>query len=86
MTDIVDRLRAVAALADFDADAVVIRNGADEIVSLREAIRRLADQDATLTDEELAALEWFEEVRKPLNSFDDGEYVATLRKLLERTK
>jgi hypothetical protein len=39
-----------------------------------------------LTDKELAALEWFEEVRKPLNSFDDGEYVATLRKLLERLK
>jgi hypothetical protein len=37
-----------------------------------------------LTDEDLEALEWFEEVRKPLNSFDDGEYVATLRKLLER--
>jgi hypothetical protein len=39
-----------------------------------------------LTDEDLEALEWFEEVRKPLNSFDDGEYVATLRKLLERFK
>jgi hypothetical protein len=39
-----------------------------------------------LTDKELAALEWFEEVRKPLNSFDDGEYVATLRNLLERIK
>jgi hypothetical protein len=39
-----------------------------------------------LTDEDLEALEWFEEVRKPLNSFDDGEYVATLRKLLERLK
>ena len=40
----------------------------------------------TLTDEEREAVEWFEEVRKPLNSFDDGEYVATLRKLLERLK
>jgi hypothetical protein len=39
-----------------------------------------------LTDKELAALKWFEEVRKPLNSFDDGEYVATLRNLLEKTK
>jgi hypothetical protein len=39
-----------------------------------------------LTDKELAALEWFEEVQKPLNSFDDGEYVATLRNLFERTK
>jgi len=74
---------------------------ADEIASLRESIRRLADQDATLsvqgggvtvtldttlTDEEREALEWFAEVRKPLNSFDDGEYVATLRKLLARIK
>jgi hypothetical protein len=39
-----------------------------------------------LTNKELAALEWFEEVRKPLNSFNDGEYVATLRSLLERMK
>jgi hypothetical protein len=39
-----------------------------------------------LTDKEREALEWFEEVRKPLNSFDDGEYVATLRSLLERLK
>ena len=40
----------------------------------------------TLTDEEREAVEWFAEVRKPLNSFDDGEYVSTLRKLLERLK
>jgi hypothetical protein len=40
----------------------------------------------TITDAEREAIEWFAEVRKPLNSFDDGEYVATLRKLLERTK
>ena len=39
-----------------------------------------------LTDEEREAVEWFAEVRKPLNSFDDGEYVSTLRKLLERLK
>lgn len=39
-----------------------------------------------LTDKELAALEWFAEVQKPLDSFDDGGYVATLRKLLERTQ
>jgi hypothetical protein len=37
-----------------------------------------------LTDAEREAIEWFAEVRKPLNSFDDGEYVSTLRKLLER--
>jgi hypothetical protein len=39
-----------------------------------------------LTDAEREAIEWFAEVRKPLNSFDDGEYVSTLRKLLERLK
>ena len=39
-----------------------------------------------LTDAEREAIEWFAEVRKPINSFDDGEYVSTLRKLLERLK
>jgi hypothetical protein len=40
----------------------------------------------TITDEEREAIDWFAEVRKPLDSFDDGEYVATLRSLLERLK
>ncbi|WP_353208457.1 hypothetical protein [Sphingorhabdus sp.] len=100
MTDIVDRLRAVAALADFEADAVVIRSGADEIVSLREAIRRLAGQDATLsvcdgivtvtmdatlTDAEREAIEFF------VGFHNEGYglieiHADTLRKMLERTK
>lgn len=109
MSDIVDRLRAVAALADFEADAVVIRSGADEIVSLREAIRRLADQDATLsvqggnvtvtldatlTDEERAAIETAAWACGNCNGFggiptrpavhSGNEIAATLRNMLER--
>jgi hypothetical protein len=42
-------------------------------------------ESCTLTDEEREAIEWFAEVRKPLDSLDGGEYVATLRKLLGRT-
>ena len=57
---------------------------------LAAEVRRLqsviAAGEPTLTDEEREALEWFAEVQKPLDSFDDGKYVATLRKLLERTK
>ena len=66
------------------------------VYSMREQAQAAADDwgwsfaplyaHLPLTDKELAALEWFAEVRKPLSSFDDGEYVATLRKLLERTK
>ena len=67
---------------------------ADEIEQLRLAIRRLAEQDATLsacegsvtvdidfalTAEEREAIEWYA-------SFPDGIHAATLRKLLERTK
>jgi hypothetical protein len=59
---------------------------------LQEAIRRLADQDATLsieggnvtvtmdatlTDEEREAIEWYA-------NFPDGIHADTLRKLLER--
>jgi hypothetical protein len=73
---------------------------ADEIASLREAIRRLADQDATLsvqgggvtvtldatlTDEEREAVEFFAELRG--GDFDSClPRAATLRNLLERTK
>ena len=38
----------------------------------------------TLTDAERQAVEWFAEVRKPLDSLDGGEYVAALRALRER--
>lgn len=74
-----------------------------EIAALKEAIRRLADQDATLsaqggsvtvtmdatlTDEEREAIEWFAEVRKPLTrltqSHNREKYKDTLRGLLER--
>lgn len=97
--------RLQRSVIDWKLEAEVHRKRAHaaviEIARLSEAIRRLADQDATLsvregnvtvdmdftlTDEEREAVEWFAEVRKPLNSFDDGEYVATLRKLLERLK
>jgi hypothetical protein len=68
---------------------------ADEIASLREAIRRLADQDATLsvqgggvtvtldatlTDEEREAVE------DAVAELTPGAIAATLRNLLERTK
>jgi len=67
---------------------------ADEIERLREAIRRLAAQDATLsvhggsvtvtmdatlTEAERQAIEWYA-------SFPDGIHADTLRNLLERTK
>jgi hypothetical protein len=126
MTDIVERLRAVAALADFEADAVAIRSGVneierlqrsvidwqleadvhrkrataatDEIAKLREALRRLAEQDATLsvcdgnvtvtmdatlTDAERAAIKRAAFVAEKLGL---ERSAATLRKLLERTK
>lgn len=78
---------------------------ANEIERLRDAIRRLADQDATLsvqsgnvtvtmdatlTDEEREAIEWFAEVRKPLTrltqSHNREKYKDTLCGLLERLK
>lgn len=76
MTDLLERLRRVEP----DKPGVRTRwyrnpdgpEAADEIERLR------------LTDAEREAIEWFAEVRKPLSSFDDGEYVFTLRKLFER--
>jgi hypothetical protein len=66
------------------------------VYSMREQAQAAADDwgwsfaplyaKLPLTDEELEALDWFAEVRKPLDSFDDGEYAATLRNLLEKTK
>jgi hypothetical protein len=65
-----------------------------EVARLREAIRLIADQyatltvqggnvivtmDATLNDDERAAIEWYAH-------FPDGIHAATLRNLLERTK
>ena len=70
-------------------------DAAAEIDRLREAIRSLADQDATLsvqggnvtvtmdatlTDEEREAIEWYAGYGR------EGLHAATLRNLLERTK
>jgi hypothetical protein len=85
--DEIDRLRG-------DAEVSRLRLGAAhaEIELLRLAIRRLADQDATLsvcdgavtvtmdatlTDEEREAIEWYA-------SYGAGDHAATLRSLLER--
>jgi DNA-binding FadR family transcriptional regulator len=93
MTDIVERLRGwfkdVNAVSAID----LMDEAAAEIERLREAIRRLAEQDATLsvqgssvtvtldatlTDEEREAIEL--SISKRL----DLDAIYTLRKLLER--
>ena len=99
MDDIIDRLRRWTHAVDAAPASDLMDDAANEIERLRIAIRRLAEYDATLsvcdgnvtvtmdaalTDAEREAIEWFAEVRKPLSSFDDGEYVFTLRKLFER--
>jgi hypothetical protein len=75
------------------------------VTRLRDATRSLADQDATLsvsggnvtvtmdatlTDDEREAIEWFAEVRKPLTrltqSHNREKYKDTLCELLERLK
>ena len=76
-----------------------IREAADEIDRLREAIRRLAEQDATLsvcdgsvtvtmdatlTVAEREAVEWFSHFGRPQNGPVIGKHAATLRGLLER--
>lgn len=99
---IAERLRAVAALADFADDAKVIREGADEIELLRgyrdeaeseASIASLAVERLRLTDTERNA------VMKATDGYiawmdDNGELekpdvqatLATLRGLLERLK
>ena len=96
MNDIVERIEDALGRDTFwDTDAPPLLNDAvAEIKRLREAIRRLAEQDATLsvcdgsvtvtldatlTDEEREAVEWFAEVRKPLllemfKKFDDPKF------------
>jgi hypothetical protein len=79
----------------FKAPDPLVEAAANEIELLCEAIRRLAEQDATLsvaggnvtvtmdatlTNEERAAIEWFAK----FGHSDDGGRVATLRALLER--
>ena len=94
MTDIVERLRGWRAL--HLAPGRLLDEAATEIAILREAIRRLAEQDATLsvqggnvtvtmdatlTDEEREAIE----VAAAAYADDHGErFAAVLRNLLER--
>ena len=89
--DILERLRDYDRHCS-DAD---IDEAADEIFRLREAIRRLAEQDATLsvqggnvtvtvdatlTDAERAAIE------QAVKWYDNMRAASTLRALLERLK
>jgi len=105
MTDIVKRLRTWCHAVDAESAQDLMDQAAAEIERLREAIRRLAEQgatlsvcdgsvtvtlDATLTDEEREAVEWFAEVRKPLTRLTQRhnreKYKDTLCGLLERLK
>ena len=96
MTDIVERINDALGQDTFwDTDAPPLLNDAvAEIKQLREAIRRLAEQDATLsvrggnvtvtldatlTDEEREAVEFAVEHLQ-----NSGWGTATLRNLLER--
>ncbi len=96
MSDIVDRLRHWSHGLTYDPAAGLMHEAAAEIERLRDAIRRLADQDATLsvqggnvtvtldatlTDEEREAIE----VAAVAYAADHGErFAAILRRLLER--
>ena len=79
--DITRRLRRWTHAVDAEPASDLMDQAAAEIENLRKAIRRLAEQDATLsvcdgnvtvdldgtlTDAEREAIEWFAEVRKPL--------------------
>ena len=94
--DLIERLRRWAVATDAVPASDLMDEAADEIARLREAIRRLADQDATLsvqggsvtvtmdatlTDEEREVLEHEVELAEYQQRH---ELVATLRKLLER--
>ena len=96
--DIIDRLLA-AVKAHAPIQRALVVSAAAEIERLRFAIRRLAEQDATLsvcdgnvtvtmdatlTDEEREAVEWFSHFGRPQNGPVIGKHAATLRGLLER--
>ena len=96
MTDIVERLRHWSHGLTYDPAAGLMHEAAAEIDRLREAIRRLAEQDATLsvrdgnvtvtmdatlTDEEREAIEWC-----IFQQATPQRVAVTLRKLLERLK
>lgn len=100
MTDLLQRLRVMARLINREDDADTAAEAAREIARLREAIRRLADQDgtlsvqgdnvmvtmdATLTDGEREAIEWVENMAAWAHN-SDHVHAATLRGLLDRTK
>jgi hypothetical protein len=100
MADIIDRLRDEVTDADERLDATLL-DAVAEIDRLREAIRRLADQDATLSvrdggvtvemDATLTAEEYLALAKArdayAANSDDDEcvEIAIVLRSLLERT-
>ena len=92
MSDIVERLRGLR-FVHVPVASGLMEEAAAEIERLREAIRRLAEQDstlsvqggsvtvtmdATLTDAERAALHWFAHYGLPEHR------AATLRNLLKR--
>jgi transcriptional regulator GlxA family with amidase domain len=97
--DIMSKTTSPSAIDSLRGDNEVLRlrlqSAHAEVELLRAAIRRLADQDATLsvcdgnvtvtmdatlTDEERAAIQWFAHYGLP------ERYAATLRALLERLK
>lgn len=97
---IVERLREASGYALMDAARVTVLEAAEEIERLREAIRRLAEQDATLSvcngnvtvtmDATLTGAER-EAIRDAADRYaaltpESAETVATLRGLLERMK
>ena len=90
--DIVSRLRNWRGL-HLAHGGRLFDEAADEIERLREAIRRLANQDATLTDAEREAVMWAivaadlekTETAGWFSAFV-GERAATLRGLLARTQ
>lgn len=98
--DIVSRLCSWVHAVDAVSASDLMDEAAGEIERLREAIRRLADQDATLsvcdgavtvtmdatlTDEERSAVAWCVEMAVT-SAADCEDEVAALRGLLERTK
>lgn len=95
VADIIDRLLA-AVKADAPIQRALVVSAAAEIERLRFAIRRLADQDATLsvcegnvtvdidgslTPEEREAIEW-----AATAEWGNNPHASTLLGLLERTK
>jgi predicted kinase len=102
MDDITKRLRKWSNVVPVPPAADTMQEAAAEIAGLRKAIRRLADQDATLsvqdgsvtvtldatlTDEEREAiLNAARAYELDRDEEDCAAIAATLRKLLERTK